>query len=352
MGLSDSQKHPRTGLRLDEIAARFGGEVRGDPTVIVSQVASLSAAGPGQIAFLNNPLYCRQLRATRAGAVILSPAFADETDLPRLVHPNAYACYARVARVFNPGEQPPAGIHPGATVSSPIPPSVSIGAGSVIGSNVEIADNVVIHPGCIIGNNVSIGADSILYPRVTIYSDCKIGARAIIHSGAVIGADGFGFAHDEGQWIKIPQIGAVIIGDDVEIGANTTIDRGALGDTIIGSGVKLDNQIQIAHNCVIGENTAIAACAGIAGSARIGKRCQIGGAALIVGHLEIADDSTVSPGSMVMKNITRPGRYTGIYPLSTHREWLQGAARIRHLEALDDRVAALEKKLRKLEIVN
>jgi UDP-3-O-[3-hydroxymyristoyl] glucosamine N-acyltransferase len=204
---------------------------------------------------------------------------------------------------------------------------------------------VVIHAGCVVGDGASIGEGSVLHPNVTIYRDCVIGRRAIVHSGAVIGADGFGFAPEGGKWIKIPQIGRVLIGDDVEIGANTSIDRGALEDTVIGDGVKLDNQIQIGHNCVIGDHCVIAGCVGIAGSTRIGKGCMLGGAAMILGHLEIADGTVISPGSMVMKSITKPGKYTALYPLEEHDRWLHNAAQVRHLARLAERVTELEKQL-------
>jgi len=208
---------------------------------------------------------------------------------------------------------------------------------------------VTIHPGCVIGDGVSIGDDSIVYPNVVVYHDCVIGRRAIIHAGAIIGADGFGFAKDGERWVKIPQIGRVVIGDDVEIGANTSIDRGALDDTVIADGVKLDNQIQVGHNVQLGEHTALAGCVGIAGSTRIGKRCTVGGAGMIIGHLELADDVHVSAGTMVTRSLRRPGQYTSIFPLEEHQEWLHNAAQIKRLAKLADRVAELEKKLELME---
>ena len=226
-----------------------------------------------------------------------------------------------------------------------MPASVSIGAQVSVGQGVSIGENVVIHPGCVIGDGVTLGADTVLYPNVTVYAGCQLGQRVIVHSGTVIGADGFGFAPDGGRWLKIPQIGRVIIGDDVEIGANTSIDRGALDDTIIGNGCKLDNQIQIGHNCVIGEHSVIAGCVGIAGSTRLGKGCMLGGAAMILGHLEIADGTIISPGSMVMKSITKAGKYTALFPLEEHGNWLRNAAHVRQLASLAERVRELEKKL-------
>jgi len=336
----------RISLPLADIAARLGGDVLGDAETTISQVAPLATAGAGEIAFLSNLKYKGQLLATRASAVIVPPAFADATPLPRIVAANPYAYYARLATLLNPDEKPLPGVHPSAASASAVPPSASIGPHVVIGRDVVLGDGVTIHAGCVIGDGVEIGAGSVLHPNVTIYANCVVGANAIIHSGAVIGADGFGFAPDQGRWVKIPQIGRVVIGNDVEIGANTSIDRGALDDTVIGHGVKLDNQIQIGHNCIIGDHSVIAGCVGIAGSTRIGKGCMLGGAAMILGHLEIADGTVISPGSMVMKSIARAGKYTALFPLEEHDRWLHNAAQVRHLARLAERVAELEKKLK------
>ncbi len=340
------------GLRLDEIVARLGGELRGDGSVLVRQVASLAGAGEGEIAFLANPKYRKQLADTKASAVIIPPQAADDTLLPRIVHPNSYAYYARVVALLNPAPRRLAGIHPSAVVHSTIPASVSVGENVVVGESVVLGENVTLYPGVVIGDGVCIGADSVLYPNVVIYRDCVIGARAVLQAGAVIGSDGFGFAKEGDRWLKIPQIGRVVIGDDVEIGANTSIDRGALDDTVIGNGVKLDNQIQIAHNCKIGENAAMAGCVGIAGSTTIGARCTVGGAGMIIGHLELADDVHVSAGTMVTKNLTRPGQYTSIYPLEAHEDWLRNAAQLKRLGKLANRIADLEKKLEEMEKTN
>lgn len=339
----------RGGLRLDEIVAHLGGDLAGDGSVRVAQVGTLASAGEGQIAFLANPKYRAQLRTTRAAAVIVPPQYAGDIDLPRIVYRNPYAYYARVAQLLNPPLRPEPGVRDGAVVRSTLPPSASVGENAVVGREVRIGENVVIHPGCVIGDGVSIGDDSVLYPNVVVYPGCLIGRRAIIHSGAVIGADGFGFAQEGGRWIKIPQIGRVVIGDDVEIGANTTVDRGALDDTELADDVKLDNQIQVAHNVKIGEHSALAGCVGIAGSTRIGKRCTVGGAGMIIGHLELADDVHVSAGSMVTKSISKPGQYTSIYPLAEHDAWLKNAVQLRHLAKLADRVAELEKKIAEWE---
>ncbi|MBS1188726.1 MAG: UDP-3-O-[3-hydroxymyristoyl] glucosamine N-acyltransferase [Rhodocyclaceae bacterium] len=339
---------PRPGrvtFSLADIAARLGGDVLGDVQTQVSQVATLATAGAGDIAFLSNLKYKRQLSETGASAVIVAPPFADASELPRIVTANPYVYYARVAALLNPIERPAPGVHGSAACASAVPPSASVGPAAAIGKDVVLGDGVVIHAGCVVGDGVTIGAGSVLHPNVTIYPGCVVGCNAIIHSGAVIGADGFGFAPEGGRWVKIPQIGRVVIGDDVEIGANTSIDRGALDDTIIGNGVKLDNQIQIGHNCIIGDHSVIAGCVGIAGSTRIGKGCMLGGAAMILGHLEIADGTIISPGSMVMKSIAKAGKYTALFPLEEHDRWLHNAAQVRHLARLAERVAELEKKL-------
>ncbi len=337
----------RGGLRLEEIVARLGGELRGDGSVLVRQVGTLAGAGEGDISFLANPKYRQQLTSTRASAVILPPQSANDSGLPRIIHANSYAYYARVAALLNPVPQRPAGAHPSAVLHSAVPESASIGENAVIGHSVVLGENVTLYPGVVLGDGVCVGPDSVLYPNVVIYRECVIGARAVIHAGAVVGADGFGFAKEGDRWLKIPQIGRVVIGDDVEIGANTSIDRGALADTVIGNGVKLDNQIQIAHNVEIGENAAMAGCVGVAGSTKIGARCTVGGAGMIIGHLTLANDVHVSAGTMVTKNLSRPGQYTSIYPLEAHEDWLQNAAQLKRLSKLADRVTVLEKMLEK-----
>ena len=337
------------GFRLDEIVARLGGVLEGDGSVVVTQIAPLATAGAGQIAFLVNPKFRQQLQRTQAAAVIVPPRFSAETILPRIVHANSYAYYARVVALLNPGPLRPRGIHPTAVVHSVHPASASIGEHVVVGAGVQIGENVTLYPGCVVGDYVSIGDDSIIYPNVVIYRDCVIGKRAVIQAGAIIGGDGFGFAKDGECWVKIPQIGRVVIGDDVEVGANTSIDRGALDDTVIGNGVKLDNQIQIAHNVMIGEHSAMAGCVGVAGSTKIGRRCTVGGAGMIIGHLELADDVHISAGSMVTKSLRRAGQYTGIFPLEAHDAWLHNAAQIKRLAKLADRVADLEKKIEIME---
>jgi len=335
-------------LTLSDIAAQLGGDVLGDGQTPIQRVATLASAGAGDIAFLANRKYKSQLQTTQAAAVILAPAFADEFAGPRIVTANPYAYYARVASLLNPVRIGFSGVHPSAVVESPLPASVAIGPLASIGRGVTLGEGVVIHAGCMIGDDVSIGDGSILYPQVRIYHGCRIGKRAILHSGAVIGADGFGFAPEGKDWIKIPQIGGVVIGDDVEIGANTTVDRGALDDTVIGDGCKIDNLVQVAHNCNIGAYSVLAGCTGIAGSVTLGEHCIVGGAGMISGHVTLAPGTTISGGSLVMKNITKPGLYTSVFPIDTHDEWVRNAAHIRRLSHLAERVSELEKKLKEM----
>ena len=331
--------------RLDEIVARLGGDLIGDPALCVSQVSPVDNASPGAITFLTNPKYREALAKTRASAVVLSAESVDLTDLPKIVHRNPYAYYARLVSLLNPVPTLPKGIHPSAVVDSNIPASVYVGPNAVIGKDVTIGEGTRIGAGTVIGDKVSLGADCLVHANVTICGDCHLGARIVIQSGAVIGGDGFGFAQDAGHWIKIPQIGRVMIGDDVEVGANTTIDRGALEDTVIGSDVKLDNQIQIAHNVHIGDHTAIAGCVGIAGSTRIGRRCTIGGAAMIIGHLTIGNDVHISAGTLVGKSLPKPGHYTGSFPIDSHSQWLKNASKIRQLDVLHQKIKDLERQL-------
>ena len=335
----------RSSYSLREIAERFGGEVAGDQSVKVSRVATLEAAAPGDIAFFANERYLPQLRSTRAAAVIVGEPARAATQLPRIVCANPYAYFAHVSALFNPEPVPQPGIHPAAVVdpTAVIAGDAEVGPCAVIGRAARIGAGCVVGAGCYVGDGVSVGDGSRLKPNVTVYHDCVIGERVILHSGVVIGADGFGLAKEEGKWLKIPQIGRVVIGDDVEIGANTTVDRGALDDTVIEDGVKLDNQIQVAHNVRIGAHTAIAACVGIAGSARIGRNCIIGGASGIFGHISIADGVTISTYTLITKSIDKAGTYTGAYPFEPHAKWLRNAVHLRHLDDLADRVRALEK---------
>ena len=336
--------------RLADIAARFGGQVLGDADTAVNQVATLDSAQNGHITFLASSKYRMQLAATRAGAIILAAADADVTHIPRIVCDNPYAYFAKVSALMNPMPHALPGIHPSAVIGEGVrlDPSVHIAAHVVIGDDSIIGAGSVIMEGCSIGARVTIGAEARLYPRVVVYHDCVLGNRLIAHSGVVIGADGFGIAMDEGRWLKIPQIGRVVIGDDVEIGANTTIDRGALDDTVIEDGVKLDNQIQVAHNVRIGAHTAIAGCVGIAGSTTIGRYCRIGGSAGILGHLQIADNVEISSFTLIGKSIREPGSYTGIFPFSKSEEWRKNASHLRHLDGLADKIKMLQKEIEDL----
>ena len=334
-------------IKLAELIRDFGGELIGDGEIPISGLGTLAGAGPNDISFLSNSKYRSQLAGTRAAAVILGPRDRDATDRPRIVTQNPYAYMAKVSALLHPMARPAPGIHPSAVVDATarIAPDAAIGPHAVIAAQAVVGPGAVIGAGCYVGAAVDIGAASWLYPGVSIYAGCKLGQRAIVHSGAVIGADGFGLAPEAGRWLKVPQVGRVVIGDDVEIGANTTVDRGALEDTVIEDGVKLDNQIQIAHNVRIGAHTAIAACVGIAGSTVIGQHCVIGGAAMFVGHIQVADGVTISGGTLVSKSIDTPGTYTAMWSAAPHREWLKTVAQLRRLDSLTQRVRELEEKL-------
>ncbi len=336
--------------RLSEIVAQLGGRVLGDASVRIAQIATLENAQLDQISFLTNSKYRAQLASTQAGAVILSEAEADATGLPRIISDNPYAYFAKVSALLNPLPAASPGIHPSAVIGAgaKIEATASIAATAVIGAGATIGAFSMVGEGCCIGENVVIGSHARLYPRVVIYRDCVLGDNLVAHSGGVIGADGFGFAMDEGHWIKVPQIGRVVIGNDVEIGANTSIDRGALNDTVIEDGVKLDNQIQIAHNVHIGAHTAIAGCVGIAGSTTIGRYCRIGGSAGILGHLHIADHVEIAAFTLIGKSIREAGSYAGIFPFSKAEDWRKHSVHIRHLDELAERIKTLEKQLKSL----
>ena len=325
-------------MHLRDIQKQLGGDIIGD--VAIEGVGAIERATALQITFLANPKYRRALDATQAGAVIVSTKQRDATSKPRIVTDNPYAYFARVAQLFAPRSLHKSGIHTSAVAhpSAKIDASASVAEFVSIGANAVIEAGVRIGAGSVIGDNVVIGKMCELVARVVVYHDCVIGQRALIHAGVVIGADGFGFAQDSGQWIKIPQTGRVVIGDDCEVGANTTIDRGAIEDTVIGNGVKLDNQIQIGHNCEIGDHSIVAGCTGIAGSSKIGQRVMIGGAVSITGHLSICDDAVLSANAFVTKSIIAPGMYSAGFPLMPHREWLKNAAQLRHLDDLAEKV--------------
>lgn len=337
----------RRAYRLADIVARLGGRALGDADTEIRQIGTLDSAQAGHLAFLASGKYRAQLAATRAAAVILGEADAGATNLPRIVCDNPYAYFARVSALLNPPELAAPGIHPSAVIGdgARIHPTSHIGPHVVIGAGARIGARCTIMAGCAIGAETVIGDEARLYPRVVVYHGCVLGDRLIAHSGAVIGSDGFGMAEDEGRWLKIPQIGRVVIGDDVEIGANTTIDRGALDDTVIEDGVKLDNQIQVAHNVRIGAHTAIAGCVGIAGSTTIGRHCKIGGSAGILGHLKIADQVEISSFTLIGKSIREPGSYTGIFPFSPNEDWRKNAAHLRHLAELADKIKTLQHEI-------
>jgi len=335
------------GVSLDELAAEVGAEVRGDGTCRVERVATLQHATAGAISFLVNPKYRRYLAGTGATAVILGPGDADACPVTALVSSNPHLAYARVAALLNPPDTRQSGCHPSAVVadSAQVDTSAWIGPGVVIEDRVEIAARVFVGPGCVIGCGCRIGEDSRLVARVTLCRETLVGKRALIHPGAVLGSDGFGLAKDGEVWVKVPQLGRVCIGDDVEIGANTTIDRGALEDTVIRDGVKLDNQIQIAHNVEIGEHTAIAACVGISGSTRVGRSCTLGGGVGLAGHLEFADNVHFTGQSLVTRSFLTPGLYSGNLPATPNREWKRNMARLRHLDEMWRRLTDLEKQV-------
>ncbi len=339
------------GYSLSEIVALFGGTIAGDPATRIKQIGTLSHATDQQIAFLANSKYRQQLETTAAAAVILAEKDADATAMPRIICANPYSYFAKLSAFLNPLPAFRAGIHASATLGegTQIDPSAHIGAHVSIGAKVQIGAGCVIMPGCSIGDETVIGANTRLYPRVVIYQQCVLGEDNIVHSGAVIGADGFGIAMEAGAWLKIPQIGRVVIGNHVEIGANTTIDRGALDDTVIGDGVKMDNQIQIAHNVKIGAHTAIAGCVGIAGSSSIGQYCRIGGSAGILGHLTIADGVEISSFTLIGKSINKSGTYSGIYPFSEKEDWLKNGVHLRHLDEIVKRIKKLEIELADLK---
>jgi UDP-3-O-[3-hydroxymyristoyl] glucosamine N-acyltransferase len=316
---------------LGELAVRFGLELRGNPALRVSHVATLSQATEGSLSFLANSRYRKHLVSSRATAIVVAPADLDACPVAALVDPNPYLAYAQIATLMYPAAPITAGIHPSAIVATAakVAASASVGPLCVIEAGAEIGERVRVGAGCTILAGARIGNDTQLMPRVALYAAVNIGERCLLHTGAVIGADGFGFAPDNGTWLKVPQVGSVRIGNDVEIGANTTIDRGAIEDTIVENGAKLDNQIQVAHNVVIGAHTAIAACTGISGSTTIGKRCMIGGMVGFAGHLTIADDVTVTGCSLVSASIREAGSYSSGMPTVETRAWRRMVANLR-----------------------
>ena len=333
--------------RLGELAERIGAGLLGDPDIIVDRVATLDAAGPSAVTFLSNRRYRPYLESTQAGAVILAPEIAHACPVPALVLDNPYLGYARAATLLSPPVEVTPCVASSAVIDSgaTVAPTASVGAHCVIEAGASVGAGTCLGAGSFLGRGSSIGPHGRIAARVVVCDGVHIGARAIIHPGVVVGADGFGIANDDGVWVKIPQFGGVRIGDDVEIGANTTIDRGALEDTVIENGVKLDNLIQIGHNVHIGAHTAIAACAAVGGSARIGSRCTIAGAVSIAGHLEIADDVHLTATSAVPNTIREAGVYSSGMPIQENRVWRRNIARLRQLDDLARRLRAMERRI-------
>ena len=334
-------------MTLGQLAEALGATLKGPEALQITGLATLQEAGPGQLSFLANPQYRKYLDNCQAGAVLLKAADAESFAGNALIVADPYQAYARISHLFDPKPKAVAGIHPSAVVAedAQVDASASIGAFAVIESGARIEADVSIGAHCFIGARCVVGEGGWLAPRVTLYHDVVIGKRVVIQSGAVIGGEGFGFANEKGIWRKIAQIGGVTIGDDVEIGVNTAVDRGALSDTRIGDGVKLDNQIQIAHNVQIGDHTAMAACVGISGSTRIGKHCMLAGGVGLVGHIDICDNVFVSGMTMVTRSITEPGSYSSGTAMQPLADWRKSAARIRQLDDMAKRLQQLEKRV-------
>lgn len=334
---------------LGELATEFGCELVGDPEVRVDRVATLVNASPESVGFLASPAYRNELLSTRAAAVVLAEAEAGECPVAALISDDPYATYALIAGVLHPPAGHAAGIHSSAVIadSASISNSARISANAVLGEDCSIAEGVYIGPGCVLGKRCSIGRDSQVLVNATLVEDVRIGERTIIHPGAVIGSDGFGNARGGSGWIKIPQLGGVVIGSDVEIGTNTTVDRGAIDDTIIEDGVRLDNLIQVGHNARIGAHTAIAGLTAIAGSATVGKRCMIAGLAGVIGHVTLCDDVVITAQALITKDIHEPGVYSATFGAEKDKDWKRMIVRFRRSEALEKRVAELEAKVNK-----
>jgi UDP-3-O-[3-hydroxymyristoyl] glucosamine N-acyltransferase len=335
--------------RLGELATQFGCEVVGDPGSVVTHVASLANAGPQALSFLANPAYRSELTTTRAGAVVIRAEDLNACPVAALVSRDPYETYARIAGLLHPPPSFAPGVHETAVLAANarVSPSAHVGAHAVVDDGAVIEDGASVGAGSVVGPRCRVGEATRLHANVTLVEDVRIGRRCIVHSGAVIGCDGFGNARSDTTWVKVPQVGGVEIGDDVEIGANTTIDRGAIDDTVIGNGVRLDNLIQIAHNVRIGEHTAMAALTGVSGSTVIGKRCMFAGQSGIVGHISICDDVVVGGATMVSKDIREPGFYTASFPAEKDKDWKRKVARFRRLDDLVQRVASLEKANKK-----
>ncbi len=338
-------------MTLGALAERLSARLHGDAGIAIDGVATLAGAGPGELSFLANRRYRPQLRATRAAAVVLDDEFLADCPTAALVMDNPYLGFARAAALLNPPPPAAPGVHPGAHVDpkARVHPLASVGACAVVQAGAEVGARAVIGPGCVLEEDVVVGEDSRLAANVTLCRGVVLGRRVVLHPGVVIGADGFGIANDAGRWEKVPQLGGVRLGDDVEVGANTTIDRGALEDTVVEDGVKLDNLIQVGHNVRIGAHTAVAACVAIGGSARIGRRCTIGGAASLAGHLELADDVHLTATSAVPNSITEPGVYSSGMPVQENRAWRRSVIRLRQLDDMARSLKSLAARVAKLD---
>lgn len=334
------------GITLARLAEELGAELHGDGDIEISGIGTLKSAGPAELSFFVNPKYRQYLQETRAAAVICAPDQASHSPVPALAVDNPYAAFARATHYFDRSPRMQAGIHPAAAVadSAEIHASAAIGANAVIEEDVKIGAEAVIMPNVYVGAGTVIGEQVRLWPNVTIYHGVRIGPRSVIHANSVVGSDGFGFAPEARGWTKIAQLGGVRIGSDVDIGACTTIDRGAIEDTVIEDGAIIDNQVQIAHNVVIGKHTALAGKVGISGSSIIGSNCMLGGAVGVAGHLEITDNVHVLGMSLVSRSIKKPGVYASSVPVSEYEDWRKNTARLRRLNDLFQRVKNLEKK--------
>lgn len=332
-------------IKLSELVSQFDLILVGNDNQTIEGVAPLDKANQNQISFLSNSKYSSLLQSTKAGAVIMSESMSSKYQGNKLIAKDPYVAFAKVATLFQNNQQSLFGIHETSVIAETaiIEENVTIGPFSIIGENSIVKSGTVIEARATIGNNCIIGKDCTIKPNVVIACDCKLGERVIVHPGAIIGADGFGLAREDKGWIKVPQLGAVSIGNDCEIGANTTIDRGTMEDTILEDDVRLDNQIQIAHNVIIGKHTVMAGCSAVAGSAKIGKNCLIGGGVGVLGHLEVCDGVTLQSMALVTKSINNPGSYSSVAPIQETKQWRKSAVRLKQLDKIAKRIAKLEK---------
>ncbi len=336
---------------LQQLADHIHAEVLGDNSLTIASINTLNDARAGEITFLSNPKYKTDLLTTQATAVILSADVAEQCPVAALVVDNPYLGFARIAQLLDTTPIEPQHIHPKACIHSDakVASGVSIGACAVIESNAVIEQGASIGAGCYVGRGSIIGENTRLFPNVTLYHDVQIGRNGIVHSGTVIGSDGFGFANDKGEWVKIPQIGKVIIGDNFECGANCTIDRGAIHDTVIGDGVKFDNLCHVAHNVKMGSRTAMAAYSGVAGSSNVGNNCTLAGRSTILGHIDIVDDVHITAGSQASKSITQPGIYSASIPLMQNKEWRKNMVRLKQLDKMARQVDNMTRQVKEFD---